>query len=101
MSGNSSAASHEGVEAFCLRWGVRELWLFGSLARGEAGAESDADVLVIFEPSATTSTWDWPAMTDELELIFGRRVDLLSEGVLRNPFRRASIMANRRVLYAA
>lgn len=40
-------------------------------------------------------------MTDELQVVFGRKVDLLSEGVLRNPFRRASIMADRKVLYAA
>lgn len=37
-------------------------------------------------------------MTDELESIFGRKVDLLSEGILRNPFRRATIMRDRQVL---
>jgi predicted nucleotidyltransferase len=31
---------------------VREVWLFGSLARGEAGPGSDADVLVVLETSA-------------------------------------------------
>ena len=95
------APSPEAIAAFCKRWGVRELWLFGSLARGDSTPGSDADVLAIFEPDATTSTWDWPEMTDELAAIFGRPVDLLSSGVLRNPFRRESIMASRRVLYAA
>lgn len=51
-----------------------------------------------FLPDPETSTWDWPAMTDELESIFGRKVDLLSEGILRNPFRRATIMRDRQVL---
>lgn len=89
------------IEAFCRRWGVAELWLFGSAARGEQHPGSDVDVLARFRPDAATSTWDWPTMTDELEAIFGRRVDLLSEGILRNPFRRASIMNDRQVLYAA
>lgn len=31
---------------------VREVWLFGSLARGEAGPGSDADLLVVLETSA-------------------------------------------------
>ena len=77
------------------------MWLFGSAARGNARPDSDIDILVKFSPAARTSAWDWPAMTDELEVIFGRKVDLLSAGILRNPFRRASIMADRKVLYAA
>lgn len=36
----------------CQRYGVRELSLFGSAARGEMGAESDIDVMVEFDPSA-------------------------------------------------
>lgn len=89
------------LAAFCQRWSVASLWLFGSLALGTAQHDSDADVLVEFLPDATTSTWDWPQMQDELKAIFGRDVDLLSMGVLRNPFRRQSIMATRKLLYAA
>lgn len=84
-----------------MRWEIARLWLFGSLASGTARPESDADLLVEFSPGASTSTWDWPAMQDELQSLFGRPVDLLSTGVLRNPFRRRSIEASRRLLYAA
>ena len=89
------------IAEFCRRWGVAELWLFGSLARGQARPDSDADVLVRFAPTSSTSTWDWPQMSGELEAIFGRKVDLLTDAVLANPYRRASILASRRVLYAA
>lgn len=89
------------LASFCRRYGITELWLFGSAARGDDRPDSDVDLLAKFAPDSATSTWDWPAMTDELEAIFGRKVDLLSEGILRNPYRRASIMADRKVLYAA
>ncbi|QYK47332.1 MAG: nucleotidyltransferase family protein [Phycisphaeraceae bacterium] len=94
-------AQHAALVAFCSKWGIEELSLFGSVARGDARPDSDADILVRFAPNSATSTWDWPGMVDELEAIFGRRVDLLTDAVLRNPYRRASIMADRRVLYAA
>lgn len=40
-------------------------------------------------------------MQDELRAIFNRDIDLLSTGVLTNKFRRASIEATRKLLYAA
>ena len=91
----------EAVAAFCRRWGVARLWLFGSLATGLARSDSDADVLIEFLPDSRTSTWDWPCMQDELRAIFAREVDLLSTGILRNPFRRQAVLASRTLLYAA
>ena len=93
--------SAHAIEHFCRKWGVARLWLFGSFAKGTARAESDVDVLVEFLTETRTSTWDWPQMEDELEAIFGRSIDLLSTGILRNPFRRKSIEATRKLLYAA
>jgi len=101
MSDPKDSISQSELGGFCRRWGVARLWLFGSLAAGNPRPDSDADLLVEFLPNALTSTWDWPAMEDELRLIFGRDLDLLSTGVLRNPFRRASILENRKLLYAA
>jgi len=40
-------------------------------------------------------------MIDELETLFGRKVDLVAKEGLRNPFRRHSILSSRQVLYAA
>jgi predicted nucleotidyltransferase len=45
--------------------------------------------------------WDLAEMQQELEGIFGRSVDLVENGTLRNPFRRQSIMSTKEVVYAA
>lgn len=89
------------IAAFCREWKVTELAVFGSALRQDFGPDSDVDVLVSFAPDAAWSYWDWPAMTDQLEKIFGRPVDLVEKAALRNPFRRHEILNSRRVIYAA
>lgn len=61
--------------------GVRRLSLFGSVARGEATAASDLDVLVEFEGAATFD--GYMDLRDLLERLSGRRVDLVTERALK------------------
>ena len=61
--------------------GARNVRIFGSVARGESGAESDLDLLVEFEPG--TSLLDHAALQIELEAVLGRRVNVASERGLR------------------
>jgi len=39
-------------------------------------------------------------MIDELKVIFGRDIDLVSSKGLRNPFRLREILSNREIIYA-
>lgn len=89
------------IEAFCRRWHVRELSLFGSALRDDFGPTSDIDLLVRFVPGAPVSLWDWGAMLDELRPIFGREIDLVELDAIRNPLRRRYVTQQTRVLYAA
>lgn len=89
------------VAAFCLKWGVREFGLFGSVLRDDFGPHSDVDVLVVFRDDSAVSLWDWGPMVEELGAIFGRRVDLVEKPAIKNPFRRHAILSTHRVLYAA
>jgi predicted nucleotidyltransferase len=91
--------SQSSLEAFCRRWRVRELSLFGSVLRDAFTPESDVDVLVSFDPDATWSLWDFTEMRDELGALVGRPVDLVEREGLRNPFRRDKIMQTRKVIY--
>lgn len=57
--------------------GAKRLQLFGSYARGEAGPESDVDLLVEFEPGE--KTWDhFLELSLLLEEILGRPVELVT-----------------------
>lgn len=89
------------VRAFCARWKVSEFSVFGSALRADFTRESDVDVLVTFCADAPWSYWEWPDMIGDLERIFGRRVDLVEQKSLTNPFIRHRVLSTRRVLYAA
>lgn len=89
------------IDAFCSKWNIREMSLFGSVLREDFSPHSDVDVLVAFEPGVSRSLFDLVEMKDELQALFGREVDLVSQGGLRNPFRRHEILTTRQVLYAA
>ena len=91
--------SSESLNAFCHKWRVQELSLFGSVLRDDFRPESDVDVLVSFADDAPWSLWDLTAMRDELSALMGRPVDLIEREGLRNPFRRHTILANRKVIY--
>ena len=89
------------VEAFCRKWKVKELSLFGSVVTEEFGPESDVDVLVDLERGHGLTLYDWLDMIDELREIFGREVDLVSKRGLKNPMRRSEILRTAEVVYAA
>jgi len=87
------------LKAFCRKWKVQELSLFGSVLREDFSPESDLDVLVSFADDAPWSLWDFTAMRDELSALVGRPVDLVEREGLRNPFRRHRILKTRKIIY--
>lgn len=89
------------IESFCRRWGVAELALFGSVLREDFRPDSDVDVLVTFQPGRGIGFENRVAIQDELEALFGRRVDVVVKEALKNPFRRSAILSSLEVLYAA
>lgn len=89
------------IEDFCRKWRVEELSLFGSVLRDDFSPESDVDVLITFSPHAHVSLLDFVEMQEELQGILRRKVDLVSKGGLRNPFRRHEILTTRQIVYAA
>ena len=62
------------------RHGARNVRVFGSVSRGEAGPESDLDLLV--STAQDTSSWFPAGLILELEELLGRKVDVITEGAL-------------------
>lgn len=95
-------ARREAIAAICRARHVRRLDLFGSLARGEAHAGSDVDLLVDFEPLPPGAYSDaYFGLREDLEHLLGAPVDLVVERAIRNPFFRQAIEGQREALYAA
>ncbi len=69
-------------------FGLRRLALFGSVARDEAGPDSDVDVLVEFEGKATLDRY--AGLNDRLEDLLRRPVDLATPSMIR-PFMREGV----------
>ena len=65
--------------------GARNVRVFGSVARGEAGPESDVDFLVELEPGR--SLLDHAALLLDLEQLLGRKVDVATERSLKERIR--------------
>ena len=94
----------EAIAAFCRKWKIKELALFGSVLREGFRPESDMDVLVTFQANARWSLLDHVQMQDELSEVFGRTVDLVTRRSVEaseNWIRRNAILTSAESVYAA
>ena len=92
------------IAAFCRKWQIAEMSLFGSVLRDDFGPDSDVDFLVTFEPGADHDWEAWPAMVDELAGIVGRRVDFVEKRLVEqseNYIRRQAILGSAERIYVA
>ena len=92
------------LTGFCRRWKVSELALFGSVLGNDFRPDSDVDVLVTFLPEAEWSLLDHIQMEEELSVLLGRKVDLISKRAIErseNWLRRRAILESAEVVYAA
>ena len=88
------------LAGICRRYGVRELALFGSAVRGEMRPGSDIDVMVEFDPSVRIGLLKFEALSEDLEALVGRKVDLVTKRGLKS-WIRPHVLKEARVIYAA
>lgn len=86
----------------CKRFGVLRLYLFGSSTTDRFQPDtSDLDFLVSFADRQPTGDYAdrYLDLADELERLFDRSVDLVTEQSVRNPYFQRELEATRELLY--
>jgi len=89
--------THKLIE-ICRQNDVSRIGVFGSLARGEANAQSDIDLLVEF--SKRKSLLALVALERQMSTALGRKVDLLTEAAI-SPYLRDRIKRDVQIIYEA
>lgn len=87
------------IAAFCQRYHIQKLSLFGSVLRDDFGPDSDIDVLVEFEPGQHVGLIRLAGMEIELSEMLGRKVDLRTPAELSRYFRQ-EVLDSAQVQYA-
>lgn len=91
--------SREDLAYICERRNVLRLELFGSVVHDDFGSTSDFDCLVEFKD--VPSLEEYFGLKSDLEALFGRSMDLIMPRAVVNPYIRAEIDRDRKLLYAA
>jgi len=71
--------------------GLVHLRIFGSVARGEASAESDVDLLADFEPTKRITLVTMGGLESRLGDMLGTKVDLTAAAWMRVPVREQAL----------
>ena len=80
MKGLTSTRREE-IKQIAAHYGAHNVRVFGSVARSEAGSDSDVDVLVDLEPDR--SLFDSGGLLMELQNLLGCKVDIITKRGLR------------------
>ena len=91
------------LDQLCRQHRVNRLEIFGSAADGTFDpTRSDLDFLVDFLPvEAGRLAPDYFGLLHALEDLFHRKIDLVMEQAIRNPYFRQGVDRSRRTIYAA
>lgn len=77
------AVHRQEIEAVLNHYRATNLRLFGSVARGEANAASDIDLLVDLDPQCGNVLFRAGGLSDEFRRILGRKVDVFSTQLMK------------------
>ena len=104
MARHNISIPEKELAAFCRKWKIQRLSLFGSVLRDDFRPDSDVDVLVSFLDEAQWGLFDLIHMEEELSATLGRKVDLVdrrSVEASENYIRRRHILSSLEPVYVA
>lgn len=86
------------INAFCKKYHILSLALFGSILTSHFQPSSDVDVLVKFEKKHIPNFFELVDMESELSSIIGRKVDLKTPNDL-SPYFRKEVLSKAQIIY--
>ena len=90
------------LQRLCEKYDVNTMYLFGSATRDHFNETSDIDIIISFKDLPLERYTDnYFELHEKLEELFNRKVDLLTERSLSNPYFIQSIEDTKQLLYAA
>ena len=90
------------LQDLCQKYEVKTMYVFGSASLNDLNADSDIDILINFKDiSIDKYTDNYFELHYELEKLFNRKIDLITENSLSNPYLIESIEKTKKLLYAA
>ena len=90
------------LNQLCEKYDVKTMYVFGSVTTSEFNELSDIDILISFKQiSFEKYTDNYFDLHEQLEKLFGRKVDLLTDRSLSNPYFIESVDKTKQLLYAA
>jgi hypothetical protein len=88
------------ISEICRQHNVTSLYLFGSFAKNTASGQSDIDLLVSFGNVDLYYYFDnYLDFKEKLENLYRRKVDLLEEQTVKNPFLQQSINQSKLLIW--
>jgi predicted nucleotidyltransferase len=87
----------------CEKYRVATMYLFGSAATDAFNENSDIDFLISFHSDVTLEEYadNYFDLMFEIEDLFGRKIDLVTENTLSNPYFIHSVEQTKQLIYAA
>lgn len=90
----------DSIQTLCEKHHVEKLYLFGSAAKGTMTEGSDVDLLVKFKEMKTSEYFEnFLVLKNELQGVFGRKIDLVELKTLKNPVLIDSINQSKELIY--
>ncbi len=88
------------IEQLCKKYDVKSLYAFGSVVSEKFNEQSDIDFLIKFNTLDFSNYADnYLNLAEELENVFDRKVDLVTEKSLSNPYFIESVNSSRIMIY--
>jgi len=88
------------IKSLCEKYRVSKLYVFGSALGSHFTKDSDIDFLVMFDNVGLQEYADnYFDLKFSLQDLFNRKVDLIEEKAIKNPFFKRSVDNSKRLIY--